>query len=239
MLDKKLKIILLSLIFTTACANSNNESEIRAEDTVIVDETVTVVDDVNDYSEDAQMQNNYANVDDSEEDKLPTVVNDYFFVGTEKVYTYDVTEFLYEDIEEVSLDVSIEESFEYGDVYSIVIDYEECVGRYFYGVDRFELGLFLVTEDSIYWLREVVDEDITEELFIEKGILVCASEDSDENYDGEQRTLINDGNVCTYTSYNTLTESGMYYEFQWTKGEGLTYYRSGYGAEGDPIEICR
>ena len=31
--------------------------------------------------------------------------------------------------------------------------------------------------------------------------------------------------------------SSSYYTYEWTKDKGLTLFRSGYGAEGEPIEI--
>lgn len=235
---KKSVIILVLLMLTTACANSNSEIESTIEGTEDSYEASTYAEDLSDFLEDGQETDNPTDIASIEEDKsAEIIINDYFFAESEEKYTYDVAEFLYEDIEEVSVKVSMEASFDEGNVYSIVIDYEDCPGRYFYGVDRFELGLFYVSKDKVYLLKDNIDEDITKERFIQDGIVVCSNEDYDENYDGEQRTIVNEGDVCIYTSYNTLTESGMYYEYQWTKGEGLTYFKSGYGAEGDPIEI--
>lgn len=237
---KKSVIIFALLMLTTACANSNSEIESTIEGTEDSHEASTYAEDLSNFLEDGQETDNPADIASIEEDKsAEIIINDYFFAEAEEKYTYDVVEFLYEDIEEVSVKVSMEASFDEGNVYSIVIDYEDCPGRYFYGVDRFELGLFYVSKDKVYLLKDNIDEDITKERFIQDGIVVCSSEDYDENYDGEQRTIVNEDDVCIYTSYNTLTESGMYYEYQWTKGEGLTYFKSGYGAEGDPIEIIR
>ena len=59
----------------------------------------------------------------------------------------------------------------------------------------------------------------------------------DENIDGQQQKIQNDGDTCRFSFYNTLIESGFYSTYTWTKGKGLTSFRSGYGAEGSPIEI--
>ena len=45
--------------------------------------------------------------------------------------------------------------------------------------------------------------------------------------------------VCTYRSYNDLTETGYYERFVWEKGKGLIEYKSGFGAERDRIYLWR
>ena len=104
-----------------------------------------------------------------------------------------------------------------------------------YFSERFNIGTFYVTDESIYVLFDRTDTP-TEEDFIESGNIIC-SQDMEQNVDGQLTRITNDGDTCTCLLSNTLTESGFYSEYEWTKGKGLTYFRSGYGAEGEPIEI--
>jgi hypothetical protein len=125
-----------------------------------------------------------------------------------------------------------------GNVYSLTIDYDEdCPNRFYWGItDRFDLGTIYVTEDKIYLITEC-DFVPTEEDFLDSGYIICSTENSEINNEGEVVKIVNDGDVCTCSVYNELTESGFYMEYEWTKGEGLTHIRTGYGAEGDPIDI--
>ena len=163
--------------------------------------------------------------------------NEYFPYTDEETVQFKVTNFFYEDDKYVNLQVKKLASYENGDVYRITIDHEDCPERYYYGVtDRFNLGTFYVTEDKIY----VIDgrDDIpTEEEFLSVNKVVCAEGDSKVNPDGEAIELTHGGYTCFCSKYNTLIESGFYFNYRWRKGEGLVYFRSGYGAEGDPIEI--
>ena len=163
--------------------------------------------------------------------------NEYFPYRDEETVQFEVTNFFNEDDKYVDLKVKKLASYENGDVYRITIDHEDCPERYYYGVtDRFILGTFYVTADKIY----VIDgrDDIpTEEEFLSVNKVVCAEEDSKVNPDGEAIELTHGGYTCFCSKYNTLTESGFYFNYRWKKNEGLVYFRSGYGAEGDPIEI--
>ena len=167
----------------------------------------------------------------------PIANNPYFFKDIEKEYIYSVKLFFSEDIKEVPVKVAYIKSFESGDVYSLSIQHEDCTERYYYDVlDRFDIGTFYVTNDSIYLLLQC--EDIPdEETFISEGMLVCSETDMDENNDGLRQKIENNGDNCCFSYDNTLIESGFYSTYKWTKEKGLTYFRSGYGAEGSPIEI--
>ena len=117
--------------------------------------------------------------------------------------------------------------------------------RYFYGRDRFFLGYFYVSEDKIYRIDENKMEEVNiknEEDFIARGTVVCqemGKEDSLKEEKGWHEEIMVEGTVCTYRSYNDLTETGYYERFVWEKGKGLIEYKSGFGAERDRIYLWR
>ena len=163
--------------------------------------------------------------------------NEYFSYRDEQKIQFKVTRFFDEDDMYVTLVVKKLASYEKGDVYRITIEHEDCPERYYYGVtDRFNLGTFYVTEDKIYVLDERDDVPTAEE-FLAENMVVCAKDDSITDHDGEAIELTHGGYTCFCAKYNTLIESGFYFNYRWKKGEGLVYFRSGYGAEGEPIEI--
>ncbi|SDB20632.1 hypothetical protein SAMN02910298_00973 [Pseudobutyrivibrio sp. YE44] len=168
---------------------------------------------------------------------IPVANNPFFFQASEKEYMYAVKLFFNEDITEVPVKLSYIKSYNNGDVYSLAIQHEDCLERYYYDVlDRFDIGTFYVTDEDIYLLLQC--EDIPdEEQFISDGLLVCSEKNMDENIDGLHLKLKNDEETCSFYYDNTLTESGYYFSYKWTKEKGLTHFRSGYGAEGSPIEI--
>lgn len=241
-MKKAIPFLLTSTILLSACGQGQasdiqspaEEVSVQVESSAVassVDEAVSVS---TEATSEEKAEDVEAETDNTSEDSI----NEYFFSNISDEHAYDVTEFLYEDIDSVSIDVSLVSSFTNGNVYSITIDYEDCPGRYYWGIsDRFDLGLFYVTDEEIYMVYPSVDDISSEEEFLSKGVLVCSANDSDETVDGEHRRIVNEGDSCTFYSSNTLTESGFYYSYTWTKGKGLSFYRSGYGAEGDPIEI--
>ena len=171
------------------------------------------------------------------EETVSEVKNSYFFDASQENPTYTVNAFLEEDVDEVNMKVEQVATYDNGDVYPINIQYVDCPGRYYYDVtDRFNLGFFYVTDSKIIMIREQGDVP-TEDEFISDGILVCDTEDSTTNNDGEEVEITNEDGTCRCSIYNTLIESGFYSTFVWTEGKGLTCFRSGYGAEGEPIEL--
>ncbi len=159
------------------------------------------------------------------------------FFSLQAEYMYDVVVFLDETISEVPIKVTDVASYENGNVYSLNINYNDCPGRYFWGEsDRFNLGMYYVTENNIYLISDV-DEIPQETDFTSNGIEIFSSEDSEINIDGLRITIENTEDMCTCTMTNTLTESGYYSIYKWNKAKELKYYCSGYGAGGDPIEL--
>ncbi|RKM56355.1 hypothetical protein D6853_06065 [Butyrivibrio sp. X503] len=174
-----------------------------------------------------------------EETKSNFSTNDYFFEEKDSEYTYDVKLFFEEDIKTVDLSVKKIASYENGNVYSLCIQHEDCPGRMYWGTgDRFSIGPVYVTADKIYlipWETEVPSE----EDFLNEGMVICSGSDSGKvrDDDGWVTELENSGDVCKCSIYNPSEGSTFYWNYEWTKGKGLTFFRSGYGAEGDPIEI--
>lgn len=241
-MKRTIPFLLISTILLSACGQGQTSDVQNSTEAVSVQEEASAVTssvyEEDSTSSEAASEEKSANEDEEKKDASENCINEYFFSDISDEHEYDVTEFLYEDIDSVSVDVSLVSSFANGNVYSITIDYEDCPERYFMGTtDRFDLGLFYVTADEIYMIYPSVDDISSEEEYLSKGVLVCSANDSDETVDGEHRRIVNEGDSCTFYSSNTLTESGFYYSYTWTKGKGLSFYRSGYGAEGDPIEI--
>ena len=163
--------------------------------------------------------------------------NEYFAQTESEEYTYETVNFFMEDISAVQLRFNNISSYEDGDVYEIAIQADDLPERYdIDNHDRYNIGTFYVTEDKIYALFNH-DEVPTKEDFLSGGVVVCDSNDSDEIIDGYEMKIVNEGDTCTFSMWNTLVESGYYCSMVWTKNKGLTSYRSGFGAERDPIEL--
>ncbi|MCR5343415.1 MAG: hypothetical protein K6E70_08670 [Butyrivibrio sp.] len=172
-------------------------------------------------------------------EQAATDMRDFFFPEGEGEYNYDVYNLMLEDDESVKVKVEKKETYSEGDVYTITLLRDECPGSTDVdGSDRFRLGYYYVTEGSIYYLRDIVDETPAEEGFLENGVVVCAPEDDESTVDTFELRIEHDGDICRYRCWDTAVETGWYCRMEWTKGVGLTYYRSGYGAEAEPIEIA-
>ncbi len=164
---------------------------------------------------------------------------DYFF-SDEGEYSYDVKELMLEDTDNVKVKVKVSKRAEYtkGMVYSITIIHDECPGsKDVDGSDRFKLGLFYVTDEEIYYLQDLTDKVPTEDDFLKNGISVCSKDDEQKTKDTYELRIEHDNDICRYRCWDTAVETGWYCRMEWTRGKGLTYYRSGYGAGGNPIDI--
>ncbi len=188
--------------------------------------------------------------DDTDEKEMPaeseedaSIDNPYFIQCDNAEYKYSVKYLLdienKEGLSEVPVKFEKVESCNDGNVYSVRIQHENNNDEYFYDADsRMNIGSFYVTKDKIYLL--MYREDIpSEEEFLSDGIVVYSDKDSSEilEAENEQVEIEHNGDVCTCRMWSTEGESGFYYTYEWTKGKGLTLFRSGYGAEGEPIEI--
>lgn len=113
-----------------------------------------------------------------------------------------------------------------------------------WGVERFDLGYFLVMGEKIYHIHSEDADKLatckTEEELIQLGTIVCQSEDKPDSIEGEKgwhEYIEVKGNRCEFHSWNDLTETGFYERFVWERGKGLVGYFSGYGAMSCYIEV--
>lgn len=149
--------------------------------------------------------------------------------------------FLFDDIIEKDVILNINEIAElkYGKLYELKLDPVEGVPN-----ERLNLGYFYVEEDKIYKI-EPTEENLnklktTKELPTDSTI-VCQDKEMKDNLNkdelGWHQYIEVDGDKRVYNSYNNQTDTGYYESFTWGKNKGLTYYKSGFGAESDSIEL--
>ncbi len=146
--------------------------------------------------------------------------------------TYKVLNFLNEDISEISVLKKEQENYDSGNVYSLTIDNEKSDE-----LNRSDLGLFLITDDKIYMLSSDTDDIPTEEEFLSDGIEVYSERSSSKENGDQTIKIYNDGYLCKCSIYSESGESGFYENYVWNDDKELIYYKSGYGAENDPIEF--
>lgn len=170
-------------------------------------------------------------------DNIESILNGKTENDSENNYTdYRVIEFFEEDIDSVPVNIEKVESYADGEVYTYDIVYDGGVTMYGFDNDRFNLGTFLFKDDEIYLLEDAGD-DFKEDDFYESGIKVFAQEKYEDEVNGQDVKLHNDGYLCVCNISESSSESGYYWEYVFNSDKELTYFRSGYGAEGDPIEI--
>ena len=165
------------------------------------------------------------------------VLNDYFM--REGEYTYSVIKFFIyfrEDVSEITVEVNLLAKHDEGNVYQISIKYKDTPERTHFADDRYNLGIFYVTKDNIVFLMDY-NELLLEKDYSSNGMIVCSNTKDEHNPTGFDMRLEYDDDTCECRFWNPLVESGYYCDMVWTKGKGLTYYQSGFGAEKDPIEI--
>ena len=239
-MKKVIAEILLGSLLLSGCSNIGDS--IRLEDEAKTADSVA-----DDISADESSQDDAAKGDSSQDDTKDDTKDDNS--GADKIseddstkdqkeVDYNVFELFFEEIEEVPVSVVKEAHLDNGDVYTYNISYDyDGPERDYDGHDRFFLGAFYITDEECYvtFKKSAVYE---EDDFYNDGILLYSEDDysnSDSKYD---ISLHNDGYICTCSIYDNTAESGFYFEFAFNKDKELVYYRSGYGAEGDPIEIA-
>ena len=153
---------------------------------------------------------------------------------------YRVIALYEEEVDSVPVRIVKTGAFDDGDVYSYDIVYDDDVIVDYHGnLDRLHIGTFLVKEDEIYLITDTRDNH-KEQDFYDYGVLVYSKEDYSDERSGYKIDLHNDGYLCRCSYYDTISESGgtgYYAEYVFNSDKVLTYYRSGYGAEAEPIEI--
>ena len=109
---------------------------------------------------------------------------------------------------------------------------------------RLNLGYFYVEDDAIYKI-EKTEENIKilkeENKLPTDNILVCKNDSVkdvlSENEKGQHHYITANGNTIEFHSYNNQTETGYYENMSWEKNKGMIFYKSGYGAGRDSIEL--
>lgn len=149
---------------------------------------------------------------------------------------YRVIEFFEEDVDSVPVNIEKVDSYADGEVYTYDIVYDGEVTMYGFDDDRLNIGTFLFKDDEIYLLEDAGD-DFKEDDFYESGIKIFAQENYEDEVNGQDVRLHNDGYLCVCNISESGAGSGYYWEYVFNSDKELTYFRSGYGAEGDPIEI--
>lgn len=168
------------------------------------------------------------------------VSNPYFFTNNISQAAY-WGRFIFDDFVEQDVKLNITELADLinGSLYELKLDSVLGVPD-----DRISLGHFYVQDDRIYKI-EPTEENLSTlkaggEL-PEGSVIVCQDEEIkdvlSEDEPGFHHWLEVHGDKREYRSYNNQAASGYYESFTWEKGKGLVYYRSGYGAERDSIEL--
>lgn len=110
--------------------------------------------------------------------------------------------------------------------------------------ERLISGWFYVEKEKIY--KIVPTEDNKNSLKMKEEIpvgslIVCQEKeivDSLSKYQkGEHQYLLIDGDEREYHFYNDKVNTGYFESYIWKKNTGLKFYKSGYGAEGNLVEL--
>ena len=248
---KKVKLLfcyaMIGAFLVTGCSNvdlaTEDKQEAASDENTqeIVKETESAMTDTEDLSDNAttdlSAEEDEAQEADNEDNEDDVQEGDDTGDEDESASTeYRVLEFFMEEIDSVPVSIVKTGSFDDGDVYSYDIVYDEDTADCYVDSDRFHIGTFLFKEDEIYLITDTRD-DHKEQDFYDYGVLVYSNEDYSREISGYVIKLHNDGYLCSCVYYYTLVETGYYAEFVFNSDKELTYYRSGYGAEADPIEI--
>ena len=234
-------IMVTSVLFTGCIGNSSDKEDVEVSSHPEESEESQDEMEFEDDSSDIGYESSKEEKEDIEEDsEASNDINPYFFSKENNEFDYTVKNLLYENsVEDVPVCVEKLTSYDDGDVYSVKIQHNDFEESYEYDAEtRMNVGTFYVTPDKIYILM-YRDDTPSEDEFLSNGIVVYSDEDLSEDLESEQEhvEIKNDGDTCTCSMWSTVGESGFYYTYEWTKGKGLTLFRSGYGAEGEPIEI--
>ena len=244
--DMKKKVIALFLAATCVMGGCGNldlglkeeSSEDNTSDvSEVSNESDTSKDDAEDEAKESDIEASNEDEEDTkavETDDTDEAMEDSIQVDYRVIYLYE------EEVDSVPVSIVKTGAFDDGDVYSYDIVYDEDVIVDYHGdLDRLHIGTFLFKEDEIYLITDTRDNH-KEQDFYDYGVLVYSEEDYSDERSGYKIKLHNDGYLCRCSYYDTISESGgtgYYAEYVFDSDKVLTYYRSGYGAEAEPIEI--
>lgn len=110
--------------------------------------------------------------------------------------------------------------------------------------ERLFLGMFYVQKDKIYkieYTRDIVDSMRKWGKIPTGSNIVCQEEEIEDymkqNKKGFHQYLLVQGDLREYHSYNNGVESGYFETYVWERNIGLKYYKSGFGAEKNLVEL--
>jgi hypothetical protein len=247
-LEDGMKKKLVALFLATTCImcgcgnldmaldNKASENETANEDdsnTDISDDDKSEDDNTDTSDADKSDKDKDGSADSSEEDETATSSETSEDVSQTD---YRVIYFFEEEIESIPVSITKVSSSDDGDVYSYDIVYDDQSFEYDMERDRFNIGTFLFKDDEIY-VSTSLNYESDEQDYLDSSVLVYSDEDYTDEVEGYDVKLHNDGNLCKFTLSNNRVESGYYMEYIFNSDKELVYFRSGYGAERDPIEI--
>lgn len=171
---------------------------------------------------------------------MSPVSNPFFFTEEAQEPVYK-GKFLFNDMfeKDVKLQISNVGNMKYGILYELKLEPVEEVPA-----ERLSLGYFYVQDDRIYEIEpspENLELLKAGEGIPENSMIVCqdtAIKDSlGEDETGWHHYLTVNGNRREYHAYNNQVSTGYFETMIWERDKGLVYYRSGYGAERELVEI--
>lgn len=125
-----------------------------------------------------------------------------------------------------------------GTIYELKIEPVEGVPK-----ERLDLGYFYVEKEKIYKIVPTEENKISlkkKELPVGSTIVCQEKEIVDslsKDQKGEHEYLLINGDQREYHLYNDKVNTGYFESYIWKKKVGLIYYKSGYGAEGNLVEL--
>ena len=242
MLNKWEKIVLLLVIILTGCT-SVKESRIVDDDTQGEN---TISENIMDYSIDhiTGSAATGSDVMDVDNNKLSDRSSNSFFDGSNFKSLKYKGKFSNEEgilIEkEVYIQVEKIADLKEGILYKLEIEQINGVPK-----NRLILGMFYVQNNNriyrIAYTGENKDTLIREQKIPLGSSIICQEKGIKDRLNqeqkGEHQYLLVQGDIREYHSYNNQVESGYYETYIWERNIGLKYYKSGYGAEKDLVEL--
>jgi len=227
-----LLILFVSLILTSGCTKSNNTENI-AKHGVRTESlnTSSVITSSKEQKNSVDYQKNNTN--------LEATYNIFFF--NDKSQLNYVGDFLINEPikREISLHAIELAKLKHGILYELKFDFIKDIPD-----DRLNLGYFYVQKDRIYRIKptqENLSKLKSTEILPNDCVIVCQDKELKDSLVKDERGLhqyieVNE-DKREYHCYNNLVETGYYEQFTWEKNKGLIFYKSGFGAERDSIEL--
>ncbi|URZ09709.1 hypothetical protein [Clostridium felsineum] len=238
---KKIAFITLaiSLTFTYGCTNS---SATKAKNTLNSSNKTTLITkkkNTDNKTSEPMPQAQPNNTNPAPNNKS-SVTNPFFFNSGTSNITYS-GDFRFGDPEKKNVQLHINKIaiLKNGDLYDLKLD-----PIYGASSDRLDLGFLYVQGDKIYKITPTNDNLNmlkTSDKLPADSLIVCQdTEIKDtlkEDEKGIHSSLKVDGNTREFNTYNNRVDTGYYEYITFEKNKGITYFKSGYGAERDQLEL--